>query len=333
MGFGSDKKKGYDPSKLSKENSKEPTTYDKIKRKQAIKMVPSNSGLYHTIVPMRNLSFKIANDESVIQQGGAFITLGSDRPSSRASGTGARGHQGTSTIDLVVGRGAGAGKGAGPQEGTMVDNMFTADAARIYISQLTNLDKHFGLAGGKYGYSQMRSGVAIKADDIRIMGRTSVKIVTGRSSGFTGIGNDGEPNSLGGKQLPAPAIELIAGDHTEPRTVYGGIANVFKEVNTLQRAVLGENLVDALKEMHDAVGTIWSALYNLALLQAGFNSVVSVDPLRPWVAAAGPPNSAGALDFVLNSLWHTRANMLFWEMNHLEPFGYLYINSTNVTLS
>ena len=335
MGFGSDKKKGYDPSNLSEEDSKQPTTHDNIKAKRPVKMIPSKSGLYHTIVPMKNLSFKIANDEAVIQQGGAFIVLGSDRPSGKWSGTGAQGLQGTSTIDLVVGRGAGASKGAGPQEGTMVDNMFSADAARVYISQLTDLDKNFGLAGGKYqsGETQLRSGVAIKADDVRIMARTGIKLITGRSSGFSGIGNDGEPNSLGGKQLPAPVIELIAGDHTEPRTVYGGMANTFKEVDTLQRAVLGNNLKDALKELHDAVGTIWSATYNMALLQAGFNSAVAVDPLRPWVAAMGPPTNIGALDFVVNSLWHTKANMLFWEMNYLEPFGYLYINSTNVTLS
>jgi len=333
MGFGTDKKPAYSVDNLPESEKEESTVYQKMKRKQRVKMVPTKSGLYHTIVPMRNLTFKIANDEAVIQQGGSFIVLGSDRPASKASGTGATGYQGTSTIDLVVGRGAGANKGAGPQEGTMVDNMFTADAARIYISQLTDLDRHFGIAGGKYGYSQMRSGIALKADDVRIMARTSIKIVTGRSSGYTGIGVDGEPNSLGGKQLPAPAIELIAGDYTEPRTVFGGLANVFKEVPTLQRAVLGENLVDALRELYEAVGEIWSGLYNLALIQAGFNSVVGVDPLRPWVAAAAPATTTAALDFVLNSLWQTRTSMVFWEMNHLEPFGYLYINSTNVTLS
>jgi hypothetical protein len=333
MGIGSDKKKGYDPNNLPKDERGEPSVYDKMKAKQPVKMVPTRSGLYHTIVPMKNLSFKLANDESVIQQGGSFIVLGTDRPASKASGTGAEGFQGTSTIDLVVGRGAGASKGAGPQEGAQLDPMMSADAARIYISQLTDIDKNFGLAGGKYGFSNKRSGIGIKADDVRIIGRTSIKIVTGRSSGFTGIGADGEPNSLGGKQLPAPAIELIAGDHTEPRVVYGGLANAFKEVNTLQRAVLGDNLVDALRELHDAVGEIWSALYNLTMVQAGYNALNSVDPYRPWVASAGPPTTVTTLDYCLNSLWHTRANMLFWEMNHLEPFGYLYINSTNVTLS
>tara|TARA_R100000008_G_scaffold372_2_gene308 strand:- start:5293 stop:6294 length:1002 start_codon:yes stop_codon:yes gene_type:complete len=333
MGIGTDKKKGYSKKRLPKNQRDQDTVYQKMKGKQPVKMVPTNSGLFHTVVPMKNLSFKMANDESVIQHGGSYIVLGTDRPASKASGAGAEGFQGTSTIDLVVGRGAGASKGAGPQEGAQLDPMMSADAARVYISQLTDIDKNFGLAGGKYGYSKKRSGIGIKADDVRIIGRTSIKIVTGRSSGFTGIGADGEPNSLGGKQLPAPAIELIAGDHTEPRIVYGGIANLFKEVNTLQRAVLGDNLVDALKELHDAVGEIWSALYNLTLIQAGYNALNSVDQWRPWIAAAGPPTTVTVLDFVLNSLWHTRANMLFWELNHLEPFGYLYINSSNVTLS
>ena len=111
MGIGSDKKKGYDPKNLPKDERGEPSVYDKMKAKQPVKMVPTRSGLYHTIVPMKNLSFKLANDESVIQQGGSFIVLGTDRPASKASGTGAEGFQGTSTIDLVVGRGAGASTG------------------------------------------------------------------------------------------------------------------------------------------------------------------------------------------------------------------------------
>ena len=87
-------------------------------------MIPSNSGLYHTNVPMKDLKFNIGKGESVIQHRGCFITMGGDRPNSIFSGYGARGFSGTNTIDLCVGRGANARKGKGVKEGSMVGNMF-----------------------------------------------------------------------------------------------------------------------------------------------------------------------------------------------------------------
>ena len=131
---------------------------------------------------------------------------------------------------------------------------------------------------------------------------------------------------------PSPTIELIAGNATEDRIVWGGIAQPFEAISTMQRACLGNNTKDGLKELSEIVGEIWSAVYNLSLIQAGFNSVVGVDPLRPWVAAAAPATTIAALDFVINSLWNTRINALFWEFNYLRPFGYKYICSTNVKL-
>ena len=75
-------------------------------------------------------------NEKVIQNGGSFIVLGTDRPNTKASGKGAGGSSRASSIDLVVGRMASARKGEGPKSGTYVDNSFTADAARIYITGL-----------------------------------------------------------------------------------------------------------------------------------------------------------------------------------------------------
>ena len=58
-----------------------------------------------------------------------------------------------------------------------VDN-FGADAARIYISQLTNVDTNFGISEGKTGLLKARSAVAIKADGVRIVAREGIKLVT-----------------------------------------------------------------------------------------------------------------------------------------------------------
>ena len=299
-----------------------------------IQAIPSNSGIYHTVVPMKDLSFKIAQNESVMQHGGCYITMGTDRPTTVMSGYGAKGFQNASTIDLVVGRAAGSRGTDGPKEGAVVDNNPVADAARIYISQLTDIDVNFGLAESVSGVATGGSGIAVKADDVRIIGRRSIKIVTGKTQGARGSGPHGEWTSLGfSMHQPAPSIELLAGNTSQERVVWGGLYNPIEKISTVQRACLGSNTRDALAELNNTVGELWSAVFNLALIQSGFNSIVGVDPVRPWVAAAAPTVGIAALQYVLDSLWHTKVNAILWDLNYLTPYGYKFICSTNVKLS
>jgi hypothetical protein len=299
---------------------------------------PPDSGLFHTFAQLPNLSFKSAMNETVIQSSDSYIVLGTDRPGSKASGYGALGSCAANSIDLVVGRGSSLNKGKGPAHGTILDNLFVSDAARINISQLTNIDLNFGLAPSSeqkaHGNSMPRSGIGIKADDIRIIGRHSIKIITGKSSGFTGLPAKGEENSLGGKEhQPAPTIELIAGNHIETRTVFGGVENPVKEFNTLQRAAMGDSLREGLQELVGIVGELWSATFNFILTETVYDGVVGVDPLRHWVPSAAIPDQVLKADYVLNSLWQTKLNLLLWSQNHLEPHGYRYICSSNVKLT
>jgi hypothetical protein len=301
---------------------------------ETIQAIPSNSGIYHTVVPMKSLSFNICDNEAVIQQAGSYIVLGTDRPMGCESGYGGKGYQNANSIDLVVGRVASAKGTKGPAEGTMADNNPVADAARVYISQLTDIDVMFGLDGGVSGVAEGGSGVAVKADDVRIIGRRSVKIVTGNSKGARGAGPKGEWTSLGfSMHQPAPTIELLAGNLRQDRVVWGGIYNPIETISTVQRACLGGNTRDALSELNKTVGEIWSALFNLALIQSGYNATMGVDPFRPWVAAAAPVVGVANLDAVLNSLWHTKMNAILWDMNYLTPYGYKFICSTNIKLS
>jgi hypothetical protein len=303
-----------------------------------VNATPPNSGLFHTFPEVPNLSFKSAMNETVIQSSDSYIVLGTDRPGSKASGYGAVGSCAANSIDLVVGRGASLNKGKGPKDGTILDNLFVSDAARINISQLTNIDLNFGLAPGAeqkaHGNSMPRSGIGIKADDIRIIGRHSIKIITGKSSGFTGLPSKGEPNSLGGKEhQPAPTIELIAGNHVESRYVFGGMENPVKEMNTLQRAAMGDSLREGLEELTEIIGELWSATFNFILGESVFDAAVGVDPYRSWVSAAATPAAYTKQEYVLNSLWHTKLNMEMWIQNHLKPHGYRYICSSNVKLT
>lgn len=325
-----DKKPGFQPPKDTT------TTYDEQKQGTPVNMVPSESGLYHTVVPIKNLNFKVAPNEAVIQQGGAYIVLGTDRPSTTATGAGAYGFTGANSIDMVVGRGASLGKPGdwGVKADAHVDPMFFADAARVLITQLSEVDKNFGLAEGMAGDCKDGSAVVAKADNVRLIGRNSIKIVTGKGSGVSGFGSGGERTSTGGKKVePAPSIELIAGNSSAQRVVWGGIKNITQTIDLVQRAAMGENLKAALDELNEIVGQIWSALFNFVLGENVFDVAVGIDPLRPWVASAAAPAGMTKIEWVLNSLWHTRIKSTLWVHNYLEPTGYMYVCSTNVKLT
>jgi len=298
-----------------------------------VNMVPSNSGLYHTNVPMKDLKFNIGKGESVINHRGCYITMGGDRPGSIFSGFGARGFSGTDTIDLCVGRGASSRGGDGAPESSMINNMFSADASRIYISALTDIDRNFGIAHGMHRRPKPRAAIGIKSDDIRLIGRNSIKIVTGRGGGFRGHGWRGETNSMGGKSVIAPCIELIAGNYDDSKLVYGGLYNPIEQIPYLQSAVKGENLVAALDEMMSIMGNLWSAVFNMALLNVGYTAVNSIDMWRPWITTAGVPMSLMMNSYTLMSLWATRLKATTWEFLYTRDSGYRSIRSPNVYLT
>ena len=322
-----------DPKSAYKSKGEVTVSQDLEKNPEAVNMVPANSGLYHTNVPMKDLKFKIGSGESVINHRGCYITMGGDRPGSIFSGFGARGFDGTDTIDLCVGRGASARKGKGAREGQVVSNMFSADASRIYISQLTYIDKNFGIAHGKHQKPKPKAGIGIKSDDIRIIGRNSIKIVTGRGDGFRGHGSRGETNSMGGKSSVGPTIELIAGNYDDSKFVYGGLYNTPEKVPYLQSAVKGENLVAALDELTDIIGNMWAVMYNNALIEMGYKTVNSIDQWRPWVVTAGPPVAILKNSYELMALWATRSKMMAWQQYYTKDMGYRSIRSSNIYLT
>jgi len=132
----------------------------------------------------------------------AFIVIGNDRVSKPHTGYGGKGHTQSDSIDLVAGLG-----GWNPREVEKIDAQggnkveseiktnpnFFIDSARIYISQKIDVDKNFGI--GEFGLSEennkddkddkeigkygAKSAVVAKADNIRLIGRESIRIVTG----------------------------------------------------------------------------------------------------------------------------------------------------------
>ena len=314
------------------------TVQERIEAGEPVKF--SENGLFHTAIPIQTIKYKIAENESVMANEGSFIVLGTDRPKGTESGYGALGSNRANSIDLVVGRMSSARGGKGPpnsdkEEGAFVDNSFFADAARIHISQLTDIDKNFGLSETNSNIgSKQRSGIGIKADGIRIIGRESIKIVTGKADGPSGFGMKGETNSLGGKiSEPAPSIDLIAGNNTGTIKVWGGLFQPVEQIPNLQPAVKGYITRDAFRDLGNIIDEIWSAIYTLTLVQIRYNAILGSDPFRPWVPPAAVEAVASQIIFVMNSLYHTRVNKAMWEFNYLYPFGYKFICSRNINIT
>lgn len=313
-----------------------------IEENAPVNIVPTNSGIFQTETEIPNICFTPSIGSLKIENRNAFIVFGKDMPSTLASGYGGKGASNCDTIDIVVGRISSTAISRresrllpGASENcTVVSNNFGADAARIYISQLTNVDTNFGISEGKTGLLKARSAVAIKADGVRLVGREGIKIVTGKAL-LEQTGPDGELNSQGGNiKKPAPKIELIAGNNIEPREVRGGLYRKKESIETLQPIVKGHNLRDCLLEITAQIHKLNSALSNFAMTQVTFNSAVSVN-LFPanasHFAAAGTASSIKLINQVISNLGVQRSNLALLENDFFENYGYKYICSTNVT--
>ncbi|HHZ94202.1 MAG TPA: hypothetical protein EYN67_01300 [Flavobacteriales bacterium] len=288
-------------------------------------MTASNqSGLFRTPGPgtsdpetgqnTSQLFFIQGHDQHVIQYDNAYLVFGADHPEGMASGFGAEGDPNCNTIDLVVGRGAGARKGKGLKPHSMVNNNITTDAARIYISQKTNIDTNFALADGSLGNVKGSSAIGIKADGIRIVGREGIKIVTG---GGRGVKGGGETSSTGDPLVAAPKIDLLAGNNDE----------------SLQPILLGTRTVKALEEYNDdIVETIAASLKTLGEIQSEFYGIIaeSIGSVFPPVGAAVNQVVSTIDSGVVQPMGQVRTNASLWKQNYLVASGDTYICSSNV---
>tara|TARA_Y100001937_G_scaffold126836_2_gene197150 strand:- start:35740 stop:36804 length:1065 start_codon:yes stop_codon:yes gene_type:complete len=291
-------------------------------------------------------TFDVAPCESIISgKNNSWIVLGRDRPSGRASGYGGAGHSHCGTIDLVVGRGSSKGNGlltpAGAADDDIVAPSMFNDAARVYISQKTDCDKNFGLSPGTQGNYTAQSAVVAKADQIRLVGRGGIKIITGRAKN-TQAGPGGEKMSHGAKNIrPAPKIELIAGNQLGTSRHFSLSKGLFT-VERIQPAVAGDNLVEALDELIGLVNQLQGAVVNLAKEQTIMNMVMAVHthPSTPFytmpspeMASAGIQNIIKMLSDVHLPLFSQKINTMFYKLTYLQVFGMRYINSSTIMIS
>ena len=237
----------------------------------------NNAGLVEP-VPV----FDSTTSEKVIKNdNNAWIVLGRDRPAGIESGYGGLGNTGAGAIDIVVGRMAGTTSGADSNT-TVAPNFFT-DAARIQISQRTNIDENFALVGDMRSVGV--SGVGLKADAVRVVGREGVKIVTGKAKNVGGAGRAGEKNALGQKIEKVAGIHLIAGNDVE--------------AEPLEPIVKAYALNDTLQAIVDSIRDLTNIVNELAKTQTQINNAITFHTHEVPQAPAGVLKSLPSIDLAV----------------------------------
>tara|TARA_R100000406_G_scaffold76512_1_gene57023 strand:+ start:431 stop:1387 length:957 start_codon:yes stop_codon:yes gene_type:complete len=272
-------------------------------------------GLFCTRVREPVPSFRKAQCEKVITQytkpgepnNNCFIVLGRDRPSTLVSGCGGLGFTSCGMIDLVVGRYAlnsahEMAKGKKPiGEEEVVNPNFITDAARIYITQKAlNIDEYFGMKNNKtqLGVVHNKSAIGIKADNVRVIGRETVRVYCGRATNVEGLGKDGETNTLGGR-LSRPRIDLVAGSE-----------------DNLQPAVLGDNLIEYLEVVENQIKNLNNNLMTISQHLMTINGTLGI------LTFGSPPFSSNFIGNV--EMWTETVfgaiNSELRKMNSLDDF-------------
>lgn len=249
----------------------------------------------------------------------AWIVLGRDRPGPRSSGYGGKGDTGAGSIDICVGRMAHESRAIDKTTGEALhtDPDFKIDSARIYISQKTDIDENFGIIDGKVGNSKTKSGIAVKADAIRLVAREGIKLVTSEST----------KNSQGGDIQKFVGVDIIAGNIDDE-----------KKHCDLQPMTKGTNLAEALDRLTTHVEKLNGIVDSLVMTQMKFNKALTnhwhhsplfAQPTAPSqiLIPEGAKCNTDLLVRVKGSLVTHKSNLATFKQTYLKQSGQKYINS------
>jgi len=271
------------------------------------------------------------------------IVFGRDRNAREpTSGYGGIGCTAAGSIDIVVGSG-----GPQPKNKQAVGPNFFTDAARIYLSQKSDIDRYFHLpTDSSIGIlpADTRSAVGIKADAVRIIGREGVRIFTNARTKASG--NQEETNSQSGDIQTTNGIHLIANmDHGMIEALTPEEKLQFSKhggFNKVQPMVRGDLLVAFLKDLIDDIQDLQNALSSFSKYQMEFNAVVASHthevgvPGSPALAipdykALIPASIKNIIGTATETTVKTAINeintKLINRFNWLEPSGKLHILS------
>ena len=324
---------------------KDQSKYENQEELSSNKSSGRNQGIAQKPVLEAVPSIELGQTEKVIKgENNSFIILGRDRPSITSSGYGGKGATQAARIDLIAGLASSYrhkdGTRTPPNKNTIVNPSFATDAARLYISQKSDIDAYMGLASGPRDQGIARSTIALKADTLRMHARGDVKIVTGRAR-FQGFGNGGEALSTGGTNEVVGTISLIAGNYTDDDTIGSfNMLDPFRKSNgqrrKLQPLPKGDNLASLLEETLTKIQQLTSMVaQNTSNIITLNNSMMQ----SVHMTAAGPtsPSVTHPIYFPVvastcgnNMLERTAItkDLELMKINYLNPdFGSDFINS------
>ena len=241
--------------------------------------------------------------------------MGRDRTSSKYSGYGGHAGSNCAMIDLVVGtHGHWAKECDETSLPILADPNFSTDAARIYISQRTDVDDTLGLRAGETGRPTGRSAIALKADNIRIVAREGIKLVSKTDA----------KNSQGGQVRSVTGIDLMCGnDDADMQPLVKGDA--------LMEYL--ENINQSIQDVTGLLNHFWSIMLRFETVVANHTHVVMSPPAPPVppvpVGVAMPSfevisvvtaNVAGEMTLQMPGQVVAKVNTLMQQMDkHVEP--------------
>lgn len=203
-----------------------------------------NSHLYD---PTNDFKYNVADAETVYKGAdNTWIVFGRDRPGGLDSGYGGRGHLKSGAIDIVTGR---LSSLDARYISGFINSNVGADAARIYLSQKSDVDQNYFLANGVTGKSTALSTVIIKADAVRVIARDSLKIVTNTDANLS----NGTPS------YEAYGAQFIGNNDSRD----------------MQPIPKGENLTTAFKELADYIEELNGIIMGFLKSQQTFNDAIS----------------------------------------------------------
>lgn len=180
----------------------------------------------------------------------SHIVLGKDRVDEVTTGYGGRGKPESGMVHIVAGHyGANLREYSPTSELGYSNPNFMFDSSYIYLSQRSDIDSYLQLTDGKVGKSTDKSCVAIKADDVRIVGERGIKLVTTRY----------KEDSRRQQSVSLKGIDLIAGNDSKD----------------LQGIVKGDNTKAAFTELTKILNEIIGMITSLAMYQMKANAAIA----------------------------------------------------------
>jgi hypothetical protein len=245
----------------------------------------------------------------------AFIVIGNDRRSTECSGYGGQAFHHCDMIDLVAGLGGPKPKGYVKKGDPVTNPSFARDAARIYISQRTNIDDYFTVGRDESLErlrSRAKSGIGIKADHVRVVAREHISLVT----------NTDSVNSADGDIRGWNGIYLVANNDTE-------------HMHPIPR---GNNLSAAMEKIIKNIEKLAQILHGFIVYQMSFNRTVQNHThtekfyAQQCLISKVLPPACIKLDVEALSKTHISflshlTNLGGFRNNFLKPSGKHYINS------